>query len=257
MDSGYRVQILGQVIGLRAKQVQMAGIEVSQVCFGTEHITQAAPEFGGALLAEAMRLYGVNFWDTDNSYGSITQVAAALKTVDREDVVIASKTYGKTAEEAEYDIKRTLAELCTDYVDIFLLHEVAAGSLPALMPALSVLLSAKDAGVVRSVGLSTHSVQILSDAAEIDGIEIVCAPLNYKGIQIEEGTLDAMLGALDKAHNKHDKGVYVIKTLGAGELASDVRRALEWVLQYKDRIDVYNIGVAFLSEMRENLEIIK
>ena len=234
----------------------MAGIKLSQVCFGTEHITQAAPEFGGALLAEALRLYGVNFWDTDNSYGSITQVAAALKMVSREDVVIASKTYGKTAKEAEYDIKRTLAELNTDYVDIFMLHEVAAGSLPALLPALDVLLEAKAAGRARAVGLSTHSVQILSDAADMDGIEIVCAPLNYEGSRIEEGTLEGMLEAFDKAHNRCGKGVYVIKTLGAGDLTFDVRRALEWVLQYRDRIDVYNIGVAFLSEMRENLEII-
>jgi len=241
---------------LKANRVRMAGIELSQVCFGTEHITQAAPEFGGALLAEAMRIHGVNFWDTDNSYGSITQVAAALKMVKREDVVIASKTYGKTAGEAKHDIKRTLAELGTDYMDLFLLHEVAAGSLPALMPALGALREAKAAGIIRAVGLSTHSVQILTDAAELDGIEFVCAPLNYKGIQIDEGTLEGMLEALDKAHNKCGKGVYVIKTLGAGDLVYDVRSALEWVLQYKDRIDVYNIGVAFLSEMRENLEIL-
>ena len=235
----------------------MAGIKLSRICFGTEHITQAAPEFGGALLAEAMRMHGVNFWDTDNSYGSITQVAAALKMVRREDVVIASKTYGKTAADARYDIKRTLGELCTDYVDLFLLHEVAAGSLSSLMPALGVLTEAKAAGIIRAVGLSTHSANILSDAAELDAIEFVCAPLNYEGSRIEEGTLETMLEALDKAHNKCGKGVYVIKTLGAGDLVSDVRRALEWVMRYEDRIDVYNIGVAFLSELRENLEVLQ
>ena len=241
---------------LKANRVRMAGVELSQVCFGTEHITQAAPEFGGSLLADAMRMHGVNFWDTDNSYGSITQVAAALKMVWRGDVVIASKTYGKTADEAKRDIRRTLAELDTEYIDLFLLHEVAAGSLNSLMPALGVLTEAKEAGIIKAVGLSTHSAQIVSDAAELDEIEFVCAPLNYEGSRIEEGSLKTMLAALDKAHNECGKGVYVIKTLGAGDLVGNVAKALEWVLQYKDRIDVYNIGVSFLSEMRENLEII-
>ena len=242
---------------MKAKQVHMAGIEVSEVCFGTEHITVAAPEFGGALLAEALESYGVNFWDTDNSYGSTTQVAAALKIVDRKDVVIAAKTFGKTAEEAKDDLKRTLSTLDTDYIDIFLLHEVAAGSLPNLKPALSVLMEAKAAGTVRAVGLSTHSAAIVNEACEIDDIEIICAPLNYEGSRIDEGTLETMLEALDRAHNKCNKGVYVIKVLGAGDLVFDVRRAIEWAKQYKDRIDVFNIGVSSMSEMRENLEILK
>jgi len=241
---------------LQVQKVYMAGVELSQVCFGTEHITQAAPEFGGALLAEAMRLHGVNFWDTDNSYGSVTQVTEALKLVKREEVVIASKTYGESAEDARFDIKRTLAELNTSYVDLFLLHEVAAGSLHGKMPALAVLHEAKKAGIVKAVGLSTHSATVVSDAAELDGVEFLCAPLNMEGSRIDEGTLDAMLLALDKAHNKCGKGIYVIKTLGAGDLVRDVRGALEWVLQYQDRIDVYNIGVASLAEMRENLEIL-
>jgi aryl-alcohol dehydrogenase-like predicted oxidoreductase len=182
-------------------------------------------------------------------------VAEALKMVRRDEVVIASKTYGRTAVEAETDIKRTLKELDTDYIDLFLLHEVTAGTLRDLKPALGVLIEAKAAGVVRAVGLSTHSAQIISDGADSDGVEFLCAPLNMEGSRIEEGTLETMLAALDKARNKCGKGVYVIKTLGAGDLVHDVKAALEWVLQYKDRIDVYNIGVAALSEMRENLEI--
>ena len=241
---------------LRVKRATMAGIELPQVCFGTEHITQASPEFGGALLAEAMRIHGVNFWDTDNSYGSITQVSAALKMVRRDEVVVSSKSYASTTSETRNDIKRTLAQLDTNYVDMFLLHEVKAGKLKDLMPSLGVIMEAKKAGLIRAVGLSTHSVQIFNDAAEVDGIEFLCAPLNMEGSRIEEGTLDGMLKAMDKAHNKCNKGVYVIKTLGAGDYIYKLKDALEWVVQFKDRIDVFNIGVASLAEMRENLEIL-
>ena len=234
----------------------MAGITLPQVCFGTEHINCLSPEFGGKILAEAAKLHGVNFWDTDNSYGSITQVASGLKMVDRKDVVVCSKTYGKTAEQAEFDLKRTLFELDTDYIDLFLLHEVPYGNLSRLMPALDVLVKAKSKGQIRAIGLSTHSTEIVSQGADIPEIEIVCAPLNRQGSRIEEGTRDSMLLALDKAHNQCGKGVYVIKTLGAGDLIDDIRGSLRWVLQHHNSIDVYNIGVANLSELREDLAVV-
>lgn len=240
---------------LWAKKVKLGPITVSQVCFGTEHINRSTPEYGGDILVDAARLHGVFFWDTDNAYGSHTQVAAGLKKLPREEVVICSKTYGRTKKEAEYDLLRTLRELNTPYIDIFLLHEVAAGSLREKLPALEYLLEAKNQGLIRSIGLSTHSAFIISEAAEIPEIEIVCAPLNREGSRIEEGKLTDMDKALKKAHDM-GKGVYVIKVFGAGDLTYDIRGALEWVMKHEAFIDVYNLGVANLSELRQNLEIV-
>ena len=42
----------------------------------------------------------VFFWDTDNCYGSQPAVAAGLKMLAREKVVITSKTYADSAEDA-------------------------------------------------------------------------------------------------------------------------------------------------------------
>ena len=125
---------------VRARQVKLGPVTASQVCFGTEHINRSVPEFGGNILANAARLHGINFWDTDNAYGSHTQVAAGLKQFNREEIVITSKTYGRSREEAEYDLTRTLRELDTPYLDIFLLHEVAAGTLDKKMPAFQYIL---------------------------------------------------------------------------------------------------------------------
>ena len=69
---------------VRARQVKLGPVTASQVCFGTEHINRSVPEFGGNILANAARLHGINFWDTDNAYGSHTQVAAGLKQFSRE-----------------------------------------------------------------------------------------------------------------------------------------------------------------------------
>lgn len=240
---------------VRARQVSLGGVMVSQVCFGTEHINRSVPEFGGDILADAARLHGINFWDTDNAYGSHTQVAAGLAQFPREEIVITSKTYGRSRAEAEYDLTRTLRELDTPYIDIFLLHEVAAGSLDEKMPAFQYILEMQKKGFIRAVGLSTHCAPIISAAADIPQVQIVCAPFNREGSRIEEGTLEDMERALRKAHAR-GKGVYVIKVLGKGELTYDIPGALRWAFQRRDFIDVYNLGVANLSEARENLSVL-
>ena len=174
---------------------------------------------------------------------------------DREEIVITSKTYGRSREEAEYDLTRTLRELDTPYLDIFLLHEVAAGTLDKKMPAFQYILEMQKKGYIRAVGLSTHCAPVISAAADIPEIQIVCAPFNREGSRIEEGTLGDMEAALRKAHD-NGKGVYVIKVLGKGELTYDIPGALRWAFARRDFIDVYNLGVANLSEARENLTIL-
>lgn len=240
---------------VRARQVGLGGVRVSQICFGTEHINRSVPEFGGNILADAAALHGINFWDTDNAYGSHTQVAQGLAQFPREDIVITSKTYGRSREEAQYDLARTLKELEIDYIDIFLLHEVAAGTLQQKMPAFEYLLEMQKKGLIGAVGLSTHCAPVILAAADMDGIQIVCAPFNREGSRIEEGSLSEMEVALKKAHDA-GKGVYVIKVLGKGELTYDIPGALRWAFARRDFIDVYNLGVANLSQLRENLSVL-
>lgn len=107
---------------------------------------------------------------------------------------------------------------------------------------------------MRAVGLSTHCAPVISAAADIPEIQVVCAPFNREGSRIEEGSLLDMENALCKAHSK-GKGVYVIKVLGKGELTYDIRGALAWALERREFLDAYNLGVANLSEARENLTI--
>lgn len=142
----------------------------------------------------------------------------------------------------------------TPYLDFFLLHEVAAGTLSEKMPAFAYMLEMQKKGLVRAVGLSTHCAPVISAAADIPEIQVVCAPFNREGSRIEEGSLLDMENALCKAHSK-GKGVYVIKVLGKGELTYDIRGALAWALERREFLDAYNLGVANLSEARENLTI--
>ena len=241
---------------LRAREVTMGGIRVSQVAFGTEHLNQYFPAFGGQILRDAAVQNNVFFWDTDNCYGSQPTVAAGIKLLEREKVVVTSKTYANTQKEARECVMRILHDLDTPYLDFCLLHGVEDGQLAAKMPALAELRRMKDQGLIRQIGLSTHCPQVAWDASDVEGIEVLCVTFNRDGSRIMNGNLDGMVRALHKAHNLRGKGTYVIKTLGRGDLVYDIRAALEWVLDHHNCIDVYNIGYANLRELRQDLHIV-
>jgi aryl-alcohol dehydrogenase-like predicted oxidoreductase len=206
----------------RAKRVQFGrgGPEVSQVCFGTEHIVTCTPSFGGSLLADAADLYDVFFIDTDMVYGSHPQVAQAIRTAGRSRFVVSTKTYAKTEQQARKDLDRIFYELGTDYIDIALLHRVRPGAMDEHRPPLEVLLQAKERGLIRHVGLSTHSPEIAAAASSMPEIEILYVTLNREGSRLDSGSREEMQQALAEAH-RNGKGTCVLKTLGRGDLVHD------------------------------------
>lgn len=241
---------------LKAEEVSLGGMRASRIAFGTEHLNQYIPEFGGSILHDAAVQNNVFFWDTDNCYGSQPAVAAALKMIQREKVSIASKTYADTKEEALNSVSKILYDLDTPYLDLCVLHGVECGRLPYKAGAIEALLELKEKKIVRHIGLSTHSSQVAWEASDVEGIEVLCVTFNRMGSWIDQGTTDDMAKALDKAHNKRHIGTYVIKTLDRGGLVSDLKNALTWVMDHHDCIDVYNIGHTCLRELRQNLSIV-
>jgi aryl-alcohol dehydrogenase-like predicted oxidoreductase len=134
------------------------GLTVSTLCFGTGYMTGSVTA-GARLLVKAHEL-GISFWDTSDDYGTHPHVARALREVGRDKVVVATKTYASTAVGARRAVTRALRELGVDAVDVFLLHAVdSAGELEAKSPALEALSKAKAEGLIRAVGVSSHSRQ--------------------------------------------------------------------------------------------------
>ncbi|NLG03786.1 MAG: aldo/keto reductase [Clostridia bacterium] len=241
---------------VKAKTVKMAGIEVSQVAFGTEHINQYATDFGGKLLRDAAIDHNVFFWDTDNEYGSQPQVACGLKLVERDKVVICSKTYANTAKEAEEDFHRILCDLKTDYLDICLLHFVSDERFAICRGALEFLQKMKKQKLIRRVGLSTHSNDVAWKASDLKEIDIICVTLNRDGSRIDgKGNAQGQIAALQKAHAK-GIGTYVIKVLGRGDLLYDMKAAMHWVMENHKYIDVYNIGFSNIRELSQDVKIV-
>ncbi len=243
---------------MKSKKVQLGhtGLEVSQLIFGTdeEQLKAKSPRESGKILNQAYEEYGVNHWDTAFSYGTHPHVGAGLKMARRQEIVVTSKIRSKSAKETKDKFHRTLQELKTDYLDIGFIHYVRPGELSEYEGALDAWMEFKKAGKVSHIGVSTHSPQVVRECSKVPELEVVCAPLNYKGTHIDEGTLEDMKSALQSCHGQ-GKGVYIIKVLGRGQLTHDARRAIEFVGQFPF-VDAFCIGMHQISEVKENLALL-
>ena len=236
------------------------GLEVSKLGIGPP--TEVSPEEGGRLLIGAYKL-GVNFWDTSDDYGTHPHIASALKYVPRKQIVISTKTYARNGKEANESLKTSLKELGTDYLDIFLLDFVESDWIDDCRRVLKEMKELKTTGIVKAVGLSTHSVAVARKTAqfeELDVIMAVCCKVNQtlinkfnELIHLENGSMREMFKALKVAHNNR-KGIIAMKVLG-GEtppLIKKYREAIKEVAQL-DFIDAMIIGMRSLDEVKKNV----
>ena len=101
---------------------------------------------------------GVNFLDTAEAYGTEAIVGAAIRSYDRDKLVISTKALlgaSGTAEEVNRRVEAALKRLGLDYVDIFHFHAVNPAAYDhhrnVLAPALVKL---KEQGKVRHIGIT-------------------------------------------------------------------------------------------------------
>jgi len=244
-------------------------LKVSKLGFGTFDFgvpsLKIDPAEGGRILMEAHEL-GVSFWDTSEDYGSHPHIASALKLVPRKEVVISTKTNAKNVEEAKKSLKKSLEELHTDYVDIFRLHLVRSDWIDCGHELLKELSDVKKTGIVKAIGLSTHSVDVVREASqfeESDVIMTICCKASqtvisefHEHIPLEDGSIEDMFDAIKLAHNL-GKGVIAMKVLGTSTppLVKNYRSSIKSIAKL-GFVDAMVIGMKNLDEVRKNVKVI-
>jgi 2,5-diketo-D-gluconate reductase A len=100
---------------------------------------------------------GYRHVDTATLYRNESDVGRAVKDsgLDREQVFITTKLRPQDARRARQTLESSLRLLGTGYVDLWLIHWPTGQN--ELVPTWQELLSAKDAGLVRNVGVSNYS----------------------------------------------------------------------------------------------------
>lgn len=104
---------------------------------------------------------GVNVFDTSESYGTESIIGSALKDVKRDEIIICTKLHGgvegraKNLIEVEATLDKSLANLKTDYIDVYMMHAVGAKRYDAIaVPLYPSLNKMKEKGKIRAIGIT-------------------------------------------------------------------------------------------------------
>ena len=192
---------------------------------------------------------GLTFWDTADAYGSHPHLRNALQHIPREQVVIMTKSTSKTAKGMRDDIERFRRELGTDYIDLLLLHAVREEDWPVQRRgAMDVIDEYRQKGIVKSRGISCHSLPALRQVHKQEFIDVDLARVNAIGARMDAdpATVIEELCKIKAA----GKGVIGMKILGEGVLRNRVGEALQHALAL-DCIDCFTIGAENRSELAD------
>jgi predicted aldo/keto reductase-like oxidoreductase len=156
-------------------------LEVSVVGFGGIPIQ-------GLSFAEAQRVLlralerGINFIDTARAYTDSEEKIGAALSRRRGEFYLASKALSRGAAEITAELETSLGNLRTDHIDLYQIHSV--GSLKQLDRVLGpggayeALTRARDAGKIRWIGVTGHSMPVLLEAIGTDLFDTVQFPFN-------------------------------------------------------------------------------
>jgi aryl-alcohol dehydrogenase-like predicted oxidoreductase len=238
---------------LQYKKLGNSGITVSRLCFGTLTMGPLqrglSVEAGAGLIRLALEL-GVNFMDTAEIYGCYPYIKEALRYFP--DAVVASKSYAPTGPEMAKSLHNCLKALGRDYVDIFLLHEQESFyTIKGHWEAVEYLVKAREKGLVRAIGISTHYVAGVRAAASIPEFDIIHPLINQAGIGIADGGASDMLDAISFAAIM-GKGIYGMKCLGGGHLIPEMDKALDFILAVPE-LTAVAVGMQSPEEINYNI----
>ena len=225
------------------------------VSLGTTGLTATAPALGCLPLQrrsveDAVSLLrkaydaGINFYDTANAYtDSEYKIGLALSDV-RENIIIATKSTTTDKEGTWTNIRNSLKMLKTDYLDLFQFHCVQ--TVPDINDpngAFAAALEAKERGIIRHIGVTTHLIEIAEKCVDSGWFETMQFPFSYISAQRD----------LDLAKKCAGKGMGFIAMKGlAGGLLTNVDACHAFMKQYPYVVPIW--GVQTEEELTQWIE---
>lgn len=220
------------------------GLKISKLGFGGIPI-QRIEEDRASLLIDELIGKGINFIDTARGYTVSEQYLGKALEGKREHFVLATKSMARTKQAMAQDIDISLHNLRTDYIDLYQIHNPSMEQLDQVLHengALEALLEAKEAGKIRHIGLTAHSIEVFKRALELDFIETIMFPYNIVEIQGEE--------LIQECYNKNI-GFIDMKPLAGGAI-ENANLAIRFIMN-NPAVSVVIPGMADINEIEQNV----
>lgn len=190
------------------------GFEISLIGFGGIPIQRLDEEQALELIQEANN-QGINFIDTATGYGRSEElIGYSIEKTGRDKWIIATKCPARDYEGMKKAIDESLNKLRTDVIDLYQLHHVSLEEqytqVMAENGALKALKEAKQAGKIREIGITSHTVEILEKAIETGEFSTIQFPYNPVERQGEK---------LFKRAKELNIGVIIMKPIAGGAIS--------------------------------------
>ncbi len=193
-------------------------------------------------IIDAMEAHHMNFIDTARAYTNSESLLGDALFGRREHFFLASKSMAKTYEAMKHDVETSLSNLKTTWIDCYQLHNPR--NLNDIEGPLKALIEAREAGLIRHIGITNHSKEIMIEAMKLGVFETIQFPYNFLESQGEEVFIAAKRQGL---------GTIVMKPL-AGGVIENGPLALKYILN-NHNIDVVIPGMGSVDEVEQNQSV--
>lgn len=216
-------------------------LEVNKNGFGALPIQRCTMQEAVEILKKAYD-NGIDFYDTAHFYtDSEEKMGNAFKDIPRESIYIASKTAAETPEVFWSDLETSLKSLKTDYLDLYQFHNISFT--PKEDDELyQAMLEAKQKGLIRHIGITTHKITFAHDAVESGLYETLQYPFSYL-------SGDEELELVEKCKD-YDVGFIAMKAMGGG-LISNSKASFAYINQFDNVLPIW--GIQKMEELDEFL----
>lgn len=218
------------------------GITSPKNAFGALPVQRVSEDYAAMLLRKAYDA-GITFFDTARAYSdSEKKIGLALSDV-RDKIHIATKTMSLTVEGFWRDLETSLANLKTDYIDIYQFHNPPFCPKPGVGSGLyEAMLEAKAQGKIRHIGITNHRLGVAEEAVKSGLYETLQFPFCYLATEKDI--------AIVKLCKEYNVGFIAMKALSGG-LITNSAAAYAWLDRYDNVLPIW--GVQRESELDEFL----
>ena len=219
------------------------GLEISRTGFGALPIQRVSFDEASALLNRALD-GGITYIDTARVYSDSEEKIGRAIGHRRGEYTIATKSMSKTAEGFNRDLEESLRLLKTDVIDVYQFHNPNFVPVPGGEDGLyEAALKAREAGKIRFIGITNHSVERAFQALETGLFDTIQYPFNHLAT-------DREIELVNRCKEKN-VGFVCMKALSGG-LVTNAKLPFAWLSGFENAVPIW--GIQRMSELEEILE---
>jgi aryl-alcohol dehydrogenase-like predicted oxidoreductase len=250
---------MGEGAGLPKRPLGKTGVEVTILGLGGEGVLRTFGEEREAisLINRAIDL-GITYFESARAYsGSESYYGMALKD-RRRDIFLASKSHERTEDGALKHLETTLRLMKTDYLDLWMVHDVRTTEdldlLFSPQGAIKAFEAARRDKLARWIGITGHrNPTILSRALDLFSFDTILIPVN----PAEPHYGSFLKDVLPKAQGK-GMGILGMKTLSRGiSIKIFGAESVEYFIRYAltQPIATAVVGCESIEQLESNIQI--